>query len=286
MSDQHTPKPHASDIFGFDAFSPREIALRVETIGVAKAHIPFPSQAMLGILAGAFIGLGALCSNMVFSDDSIGFSASRILGGLAFSLGLMLVTVAGAELFTGNNLLAMAWAAGRLSTLSVLRNWAIVCAANLIGAVGLAVLVAYSGHLSMNDGAVGVSAVKIAAAKCSLPFATAFVRGILCNLLVCMAVWMALAGRSVVDKVIAIVPPVTAFVAAGFEHSIANMYIVPLGWLAAARDPALRAIPGAEAITPINFAANLVPVILGNLVGGSVLVALVYWIIYLRPEKA
>lgn len=278
--------PHAPDIFGLDAFSPKEIALRVETVGVAKTRIPLLSQAMLGVLAGAFIGLGALCANMVLSDASLSFAASRFGAGLVFSLGLMLVSVAGAELFTGNNLLAMAWGAGLLSTSSVLRNWAIVCATNFIGAVGLALLVVYSGHLSMNGGAVGATAVKIAAAKCSLPFLTAFLRGILCNVLVCMAIWMAFAGRSVIDKVIAIAPPIAAFVAAGFEHSIANMYIIPLAWLATLHDPALAAIPGAQSITLLNFGKNLAPVILGNLVGGSILVALVYWVIYLRaPVK-
>jgi formate/nitrite transporter len=279
------PTPHAPEIFGFDAFGPKEIALRVETVGVAKTQIPFLSQAMLGILAGAFIGLGALCANMVFSDASLGFATSRFLGGFVFSLGLVLVSVAGAELFTGNNLLAMAWGAGLLSTRAVLRNWTIVCATNFVGAVGLAVLVVYSGHLSMNGGAVGATAVKIAAAKCSLPFLTAFMRGVLCNVLVCMAIWMAFAGRSVVDKAVAIVPPITAFVAAGFEHSIANMYFIPLAWLAIAHDPALAAVPGAQAVTLLNFGKNLLPVILGNLVGGSILVVLVYWVIYLRPAR-
>jgi formate/nitrite transporter len=284
MPTEPTP-PHAPEIFGLDAFSPRDIALRIETVGVAKTRIPLLSQAMLGILAGAFIGLGAMCATMVFSDSQLGFAESRFLGGLAFSLGLILVSVAGAELFTGNNLLAMAWAAGEITTGAVLRNWIIVCLTNLVGGVGLALLVAYSGHLSMNDGAVGVSAVKIAAAKCNLPPMTAFLLGILCNLLVCMAVWMAFAGRSVVDKVVAIVPPITAFVAAGFEHSVANMYLIPLGWLAVLRDPSLGDIPGAREITLANFAANLGAVILGNLIGGSVLVALVYWIIYLRPAR-
>lgn len=286
MDDTHFSPEHAAEIFGSDAYSPREIAARVDSIGVVKAHIPLLSQAMLGILAGVFIGLGALFATMVFSDDSIGFSSSRILGGLVFSLGLVMVSIAGAELFTGNNLLAMAWADGRLATWTVLRNWAIVSCANLFGAVGLAVLVVYSGHLSMNDGAVGVTAVKIAAAKCSLPFMTAFLRGILCNLLVCMAIWMSFAGRSVVDKIVAIVPPITAFVAAGFEHSVANMYFIPLAWLALERNPGLRSISGAQAIDLQGFAANLVPVILGNLAGGSVLVALVYWMIYLRHAKS
>jgi formate transporter len=276
----------AREIFGLDAFSPCEIAARVESVGVAKARMPFLPQAMLGVLAGVFIGLGALFANMVFCDDSIGFSSARLLGGFVFSLGLVMVNVAGAELFTGNNLLAMAWADGRLTTLDVLRNWTIVCAANLVGAVALAGLVACSGHLAMNDGAVGVSAVTTAAAKCALPFWTAFLRGVLCNLLVCMAVWMSFAGRSVLDRIAAIVPPVTAFVAAGFEHSVANMYVIPVAWFATLRDPALRALPGAAAITPAHFLGNLAPVILGNLVGGSVLVALVYWVIYLRPPRS
>jgi len=280
------PKPaSAPDIFGFDAFSPKEIALRVETVGVAKTRMPLLSQAMLGALAGAFIGLGALSANIVFSDVTLGFAVGRFFAGFVFSLGLVLVLVAGAELFTGNNLLAMAWGAGLLSTGDVLRNWTIVCVTNFIGALGLAVLVVYSGHLSMNGGAVGATAVKIAAAKCSLPFLSAFLRGVLCNVLVCMAVWMAFAGRSVVDKIVAIVPPVTAFVAAGFEHSIANMYIIPLAWLAIRLDPTLASVPGAQAVTLVNFGKNLAPVILGNLVGGSILVALVYWIIYLRAPR-
>ena len=260
-----------SQIFGLDAFAPREIAARVADVGVAKARLPLVTQALLGVLAGAFIGLGALMFTLVAADESLGFAATRLLGGLAFSLGLVLVSVAGAELFTGNNLLAMAWASRRLSTAEVLRNWVVVCTANFAGAAGLALLVAWSGHAQMNAGAVGRTAIEIATAKAALDVPTAFVRGVLCNLLVCMAVWMAMAGRSVVDRVVAIVFPITAFVAAGFEHSIANMYFFPLAmWLGAP-------------LSATDMAANLAPVIAGNLVGGSVLVALVYWAIYLRP---
>jgi formate transporter len=182
--------------------------------------------------------------------------------------------VAGAELFTGNNLLAMAWADGCVTTRQVVRNWVVVCAANLVGAVGLALLVWLSGHASLNGGAVGQAAIRIATAKAQLPFDEAFFRGVLCNVLVCMAVWMAFAGRSVIDKAVAIVFPITAFVAAGFEHSIANMYFFPLAMLLGA---------------PLGLAdcvRNLVPVIAGNLVGGSVLVALVYYVIYIRPARS
>ena len=263
---------------GLDAYSPRQIAERVEAVCVAKATTPLLSLAMLGILAGAFIGLGALFSVIVLSDSSLGFAASRVLGGAVFSLGLLLVVVAGAELFTGNNLLAMGWAHGCITTRDVLYNWTVVCLSNFVGAVGLAAIVFLSGHAEMNGGAIGRTYLQIAAAKISLPFWTAFWRGVLCNVLVCMAVWMTLAGRSVVDKFVAVLMPIAAFVAAGFEHSIANMYFLPLGMM-------LQAAAG-EAVQVSGLWRNLVPVIAGNIVGGSVLVALVYYVIYRRPASA
>lgn len=259
-----------TELFGSDAYAPREIARRVQEAGVAKARLPLLSLAMLGILAGAFIGLGSLYYTIVVSDAALGHALQRVLGGVVFSLGLLLVVVAGAELFTGNNLLAMAWAEGKVTTRELLWNWLVVCAANFAGALGLAALVFWSGHADQ----YAATYLKIAAAKASLPLAEAFLRGVLCNVLVCMAVWMALAGRSVVDKAVAIVFPISAFVAAGFEHSIANMYFLPLGTL-------LQASLG----QPLELAwlwRNLAPVIAGNLVGGSVLVALVYYVIYRR----
>ena len=265
-----------AELYGSEAFSPAQIAQKVEDIGVAKARLPLLQTVLLGVLAGAFIGLGSLFFTLVASDAALSFAVQRVLGGLVFCLGLLLVVVAGAELFTGNNLLAMAWAARRITTAELLRNWAIVCAANFAGAAGLALLVWLSGHPSMNGGAVAQAALRIAAAKVALPASEAFFRGVLCNVLVCMAVWMALAGRSVADKAVAIAFPITAFVAAGFEHSIANMYFLPLAML-------LQTAGG-----PVGWAElarNLGPVIAGNLVGGSVLVALVYWVIYLRPAR-
>jgi formate/nitrite transporter len=235
---------------------------------------------MLGMLAGGFIGLGALCFTLVTSDATLGFAAARVLGGVAFSLGLILVVVAGAELFTGNNLLAMAWAERKVTTAEVLWNWVIVCVANFVGAAGLALLVVLSGHLGMNGGAVAAQAVKIAAAKAALPAAEAFFRAVLCNILVCMAVWMAFAGRSVTDKAIAIVFPISAFVAAGFEHSVANMYFFPVAMLQQAIAPV--SVPGAALVDTAHMLANLAIVIAGNIVGGSVLVALVYHVIYRR----
>ena len=269
--------------FNMDAYSPQQIAERVDNIGVTKARLPLLSMAMLGMLAGAFIGLGALYYTLVVSDASLSFAVARVLGAVCFSLGLLLVVVAGAELFTGNNLLAMAWADGKVSTAEVLRNWAVVCAANFVGAAGLALLVFLSGHAGMNGGAIAQSYLKIAITKSTMPVAELFFRGVLCNVLVCMAVWMVLAGRSVVDKFFAIVLPVSAFVAAGFEHSIANMYFFPLALLLKESGIALPA--GADAITFYAMLRNLVPVILGNIFGGSVLVALVYYVIYIRPKK-
>ena len=268
------------EIFGFDAFSPKEVAGRVNDFCVVKARLPLLTLWMLGVLAGGFIGLGALFFTLVVSDASLGFAAARVTGGVCFSLGLLLVVVAGAELFTGNNLLAMAWADGCVSMREVARNWAVVCVANFCGAAGLAVIVYLSGHWEMNDGAVGATYLKIAAAKAALPAERAFFLGVLCNLLVCMAVWMAIAGRSVTDKFVAILLPISAFVAAGFEHSIANMYFFPLALLLKWHGLALPS--GGDAITVAGMFLNLLPVIAGNIVGGSVLVALVYWVIYLR----
>jgi len=273
-----------SELYGSDAYTPSEVAQRIETVAVSKARLTTGPLLMLGVLAGAFIGLGTMSFVLVKSDASLGFAASAVLGGLVFALGLMLVVVAGAELFTGNNLLAMAWADGRISSLELLRNWLLVCLANFVGASGLALLVFASGHADLNGGAIAEQVVKIAQAKQALPFWSAFFRGVLCNVLVCMAVWMAMAGRSVVDKTVAVVPPVMAFVAAGFEHSVANMYLMPLAMLLQHAGPA--ALGGSTAITWSGMVGNLLPVIAGNLVGGSVLVGLTYYVIYGRTPRA
>ncbi|MGV3743152.1 MAG: formate/nitrite transporter family protein [Burkholderiaceae bacterium] len=270
-----------NEIFGFDAFSPREIAAKVDSIGVAKARLPLLSMLMLAMLAGAFIGLGALYFVIVKSDPEMGFAARQVLGGVAFALGLILVIVAGAELFTGNNLLVMAWADRKISTLELSRSWAVVYLGNFIGAAGLAVLVFLSQHQDMNQGAIAREYLNIVQAKLAMPFWTAFFKGVLCNALVCLAVWMALAGRSVTDKAIAIVFPISAFVAAGFEHSVANMYFFPMAMLlqysGIAQDTAAQ-------LSVMDFARNLFPVLAGNLIGGTVFVGLVYHVIYRREE--
>jgi formate transporter len=271
-----------NELYGFDAYAPAEIAHRIQTVGAAKAELPLAPLLMLGVLAGAFIGLGSMLFVIVRADPTLGFAASQLVSGAVFSLGLLMVVVAGAELFTGNNLLVLAWAERKISAAQVVRNWVLVCAANFAGAVGLAVLVYLSGHTGMGSGAIGRTVVKIALAKQDLPWLEALLRGVLCNVLVCMAVWMAMAGRSVMDKAIAVVFPITAFVAAGFEHSIANMYLMPLAMLVQSGGGAVSG----PAITLSGMATNLAFVIAGNLVGGSVLVGFTYHLIYGRTRRS
>lgn len=270
-----------TEIFGFDAYSPKEIAERVENIGVTKARLPLLSMIALGVVAGGFIGLGALYFTLVTSDPNLSFAVSRVLGGVTFSLGLILVVVAGAELFTGNNLLVMAWTSKKISTKELVRNWFIVFISNAIGSIGLAFIVLLSNYAGMNSGNVGIQVMKIAVAKVSLPFWEALFKGVLCNLLVCLAVWMVLAGRSVTDRVLAVLFPISAFVAAGFEHSVANMYFIPLGILLRDHLAAPAVIKSAN-LNWVGFFHNLIPVTIGNIIGGSGLVALVYYIIYRR----
>lgn len=272
-----------AELYGFEAFSPKEIAERVENVGVTKARLPLVSSFTLGVLAGGFIGLGALYFTLVISDPELSFALGRVLGGVCFSLGLILVVVAGAELFTGNNLLTMAWVAGRISLSELLRNWLVVFVANAVGALGLVGLVLLSEHPQMNQALVAQTAVKIALLKVSMPFWTAFFKGVLCNVLVCLAVWLAMAGRSVGDKILAIVFPISAFVAAGFEHSIANLYFIPLGIGLKGSVGGLTA-GQLEGLNWLGLWHNLLPVTLGNIIGGGVMVALVYYLIY-RREK-
>ncbi len=275
-------------VFGFDSYSPKEIAERVENVGVIKANLPLLSQVALGALAGGFIGLGAMFFTLVVSDGSLNFAIARVVGGVVFSLGLILVVVAGAELFTGNNLLVMATVAGRIPVSRFLKNMIVIYLANFVGAVGLAGLVAMSGQGQMGNSAVGNAAITIAAAKCALPFSEAFFKGVLCNLLVCLAVWLAMAGRTVADKILAIIFPIAAFVACGFEHSVANMYFIPLAIFLREQTVAVGAADP-TILNWIGLARNLLPVTLGNLVGGAGMVGLVYWVIYRRganPESA
>lgn len=267
-----TPSP-------LDALLPPEMAEKAEEVGAAKCSLPPDKLLVLGVLAGAFIALGGIFSTVVVTgaEPALGFGPTRLLAGVVFSLGLILVVVAGAELFTGNNLIVMAWAGGRTTTGALLRNWFWVYVGNAFGAVATAELVVASGILSMGDGSVGQTAAAIAGAKCSLPWLEAFTRGVLCNGLVCLAVWLSLSARSTTDRVLCVVPPIAAFVACGFEHSVANLFFVPLVLLAGSGD---------DSVTVGAFLlGNLVPVTLGNIAGGAGLVGAIYWFVY-RRDKA
>lgn len=252
---------------GLDAYKPSEIAQRIEEAGVGKVRLGLLQMTTLSLLAGAFIAFGAAFYTLTMTGADGGFGPARVLGGAAFSLGLILVVVGGAELFTGNALMVMAWVDRRIATGEMLRAWLVVYLGNFAGAVGMAVLVSQSGTLS---GASGDLAVRIAESKMALSPVEALVRGILCNALVCLAVWLTFAAQSVPGKIFAILWPITAFVALGYEHSVANMYLIPVGLL-----------QGAEG----GFAGllgNLVPVTLGNVIGGAGGVALTYWAAYRR----
>ena len=277
-ADVATPPPHP--MAGMDAFAPGEIAGLVATRGVAKAKAGALATVTLGVVAGAYIALGAVFSTTVATGSELGYGPTRLLAGVAFSLGLILVVVAGAELFTGNTLIVLAVASRRVTLTELARNWTLVFLGNLVGAISVAVLVTAAGWWEGGDEAVGATAVAIAADKASLPLGTVFFRGILANALVCLAVWLATGGRSVVDKVVAIVPAIAAFVAASFEHSIANMYFIGAGLLLEGRVEGTTDTPGLD---PAGFVGNITASTLGNIVGGGLLVGLVYWFVYLRP---
>jgi len=258
-----------------DAHPPREIARLAEQLGVAKARIDTVTLVALAVLAGAFISLGALLFTVVVTKASLGFGVTRLFGGVSFCLGLVLVVVAGAELFTGNNLLAMAWASRLISTRDVMRNWLLVYFGNVIGCLATVLFVVWADIASLGGGAVGETAIEIARTKADLSLGGAFARGLLCNALVCLAVWLAMGGRSVADKILAILFPITAFVTMGLEHSIANWFFLPFG----------MALDRHGAVSVVGAVWNLIAVTAGNIVGGTLLVAGVYWVAYLRGER-
>jgi formate transporter len=296
----------ANNEIRIDALLPAEMATRAEYIGVRKAEAPALQLFALAILAGAFIGLGAIFATTIISGSSpvkaadgamafsigVPFGVTKLLGGLVFCLGLILVVVGGAELFTGNNLIVMAWASGKVSSKGLLRNWGIVYLGNFVGSIGTALLLFFSKQYTFGAGAVGLTALNIALGKVNLEFIQAIFLAILCNALVCLAVWMTFSARSTMDKIAAIIFPITGFVAAGFEHSIANMYFISVAlfikqfagpgfWDAIGKTPA----DYASLTWGSFFINNLLPVTIGNIIGGGVFVAAIYWLIFLRPAK-
>lgn len=275
-----------------DSHLPPEVAARAEDIGLKKGNLDFLSMFMLAIMAGAFIAFGAIfCTTTVTGiSDKVGFGITKLLGGLVFSLGLILVVVAGAELFTGNNLLIMATASGKLPVKKLLWNWIVLYFGNFVGSVMVALIMFQTLQYTMSNGAVGLTALKIANAKCQLDFGTALTRGIYCNVLVCLAVWLTFSCRTTGDKILAVIFPITAFVACGFEHSVANMYFIPIAIFIKSLAPAyFWAMIGQTSssytdLTWINFFRNLLPVTIGNLIGGTAFVGIIYWIIHLRKK--
>jgi formate/nitrite transporter len=278
-----------SQEINIDSLMPQEMAEKAQAIGVRKAALDFMPLLGLSILAGAFIGLGAMFATTVYAGSSaLPYGVARLLMGLAFCLGLILVVVAGAELFTGNNLIVIAWASRKISSMALLRNWLVVYVGNFIGSLGTAALVFLAKQYTAGTGLVGEAALKIAVSKLALSFPQAVALGILCNGLVCLAVWLTYSARSTTDKIMAILFPITAFVAAGFEHSVANMYFIPYALFIKAFDPAFAAAHQID-LTTLTwgsfFMKNLLPVTLGNIIGGAGLVAAVYWAIYLGKAK-
>jgi len=284
---EETKKP--TEAGRVDALLPPEMALACEAAGAAKAGRDGTTLIILGVLAGAFIAFGAMFMTVVTTGaGDLPFGVARLLAGLVFSLGLILVIVGGAELFTGDSLMVVAWASGRIELGSLLRAWALVYVGNIAGAVGTAALVFLAGHYGFAGGAVGKTALAIASTKAALPTGQLFFLAVLCNVLVCLAVWMSFGARSVTDKVMVIVPPIAAFVAAGFEHSIANLYFLPYAlaikywagpefWTAIGRSAADYA-----ALDLTNALHNVAVATIGNLIGGSLMVGAVYWFVYLR----
>jgi len=292
-----------SDQISFDAILPPGMAAKAEDLGVKKANLKAFNMFMLAVLAGAFIGIGAIFATTVAAGgmsvkDAAGAAAfstgfpygvTRLLVGLVFTVGLILVVVGGAELFTGNTLITMAFASKKVTFLQLMRNWGIVYVGNLVGSILTAYIVFLGKQYTFGGGSIGLAVLNIGEAKTNLAFIQAVALGIMCNALVCMAVWMCYSARSTTDKILAIIPPISCFVAAGFEHSVANMYFIPVAlFVKNSGDTTFFELIGKTAadfphLTWGNFfVGNLLPVTIGNIIGGAIFVGLVYWFVYLR----
>lgn len=272
----------ADQSISVDALSPAQTEAKAETLGISKGSMPAGRMFVAAMLAGAFIGFGAMFFCLFTSDSSLPFAVQRAGGGACFCLGLVLVLCCGAELFTGNSLMVCSLFSKKIGAGQLARNWAIVWLGNLAGSLVVVFLVCASQMGAMNGGAVGTTMVNVASSKASLAPATIFAKGILCNVLVCLAVWIGFSARSVVDKVLGIFLPITAFVACGFEHCVANMFFLPTGLLMkSAGFGAAVANAGTLDVTAILY--NLSAATVGNIIGG-VLVGLAYWFVYARNK--
>jgi formate/nitrite transporter len=268
------------------ANAPGDVAANFIGVSRSKASLSSPTMQILALLAGAYIAFGAILFTIITNDLApiLGDGLTRMIGGVSFALGLVMVVIGGAELFTGNSLIVTGFLEKKVSFNELLRNWTWVYIFNFIGSLLLVFLFLYSGIWKANGGAIGLRAINIANAKVSLSWSEAFFRGILCNWLVCMAVWLAAAGKDVVSKIAGIVIPISAFVASGFEHSIANMYFIPMGIALQGQEAMQAVLTSAPGITWGKFFVNnLIPVTIGNIIGGAFFVAFLYWTCYRRP---
>lgn len=282
MNEHDDGRVRPTQLYGFEAYSPRQIAQRVEATGVAKVRAPLLNVFMLGVLAGGFIGLGGLYYTFVTAATP---PAAPVVAGVVFATGYLLAILAGAEVFTSNNLQVMSWAAGRVTSFELLRTWAVVLVANAVGAIGLVLLFLFSGMATEDGGWLARRAVDIAAQKVALPWHEAFFRGVLGNLFVCLAVWVSLAGHSVADKVLGTILPLSGLAAMGLEHIVASLYYLPRAWMLGWMGPDYAALVAEAGVTGAAMFSNFTAVALGNIVGGSFMVALVYYIIYRRSAR-
>ncbi len=292
MAENNNKVPKTFQVIDIDAYSPPQIATRIDKVATVKAQLSFAQTFLLGILAGAYIAIGAQFATLVTCDSTLHFGLTSLMGGVVFSLGLMLVVVGGAELFTGNTLIIMGYITKRITTRELLNNWIISFLGNFVGSLTMVFWMSKSHQWEFFHHMVGAKALLIAHTKVNLSFKTALARGVLCNAMVCLAVWLCFSGRSVADKILSIVFPIGGFVASGFEHCVANMYFIPIG-IVLGKNPDVVAAAEKMAGKTLNLSQltwkgflidNLIPVTLGNIVGGVILVGVVFWFVYLRPH--
>lgn len=267
-----------------EALTPAQITQKAEDLGVTKTEMSFGRSFALSIMAGAFIAMGAMFFSLVVGDPALPFATQRVLGGFLFCLGLILVVVAGAELFTGNTMIVMTAASKRIKWSAVWKNWIVVFFGNFLGALVIVGLVFLSDMSAMNGGQVGQTMVSVAAGKMHADWLVLFAKGIMCNFLVCLGVWMAYASKTVADKILAVVFPITAFVACGFEHCVANMFFLPMGALLASCGIAPAGIDPAS-VNMLGALYNWSATVPGNIVGGALMVGMMYWFIYRKKKN-
>ncbi len=290
MTENKGPKSiHVIDI---DAYSPPLIASRIDKVAMVKAKLSFAQTLLLGILAGVYIAIGAQFATFVTSDSTLHFGLNSLIAGIVFSLGLMLVVIGGSELFTGNCLIIMGYVSKRITTREMLNNWTTSYIGNLIGSLTMVCWMSQTHQWEFFHNMVGAKALLIANTKVNLTFTAALARGVLCNSMVCLAIWLCFSGRSVADKILSIVFPIGGFVASGFEHCVANMYFIPIGVVlkkhpevvAAAEKMAGKTLDLSNLTWHGFFVNNLIPVTLGNIIGGVILVGIFFWFVYMRPH--